>query len=197
MNVTTFATPARRRVSFPTGIFSTIFKKIVSNPKKIILLIVGLLAAYGLYTIFFSGSSNAAPKVLPLKQSFNVSAKTQDGRSTNGILKVDVTGTYKTDNLLVQGTKVTARNGKQFLVLNMEITNPYNLALYTYPVDSFRLISSDGKKFAPTAHQGNVEIRPQATKTSNIGFIVPLSQKKFKVEVGALTGEKVLLDFSL
>ncbi len=198
MNVTTFAPTSRRRIALPTGALSNIFKKIISNPKRIAFTVIALLAAFGLYTIFFGGSeTNTATKILPLKQSFEVTAKTKDGKNTNGDFKVDVTGTFRAESLLVQGQRVAARNGKEFLVVNMEISNPYNVALYTYPVDTFRLLGVDGKKYAPTAHQGNVEVRPQSTKTSNVGFIVPQGTKKFKVEIGELTGEKVLLEFSL
>lgn len=200
MNVTTFAPSTRRRIAFPTGAISNIFKKIISNPKRIVFVIMALLAAFGLYTIFFGGSSNsnsAPTKILPLKQNFSVVALTKDGKTTNGNFAIDVTGAYRADSILIQGSNVVARNGKDFLVINMELSNPYNLPLYNYPVDSFRLIGVDGKKYAPTAHQGNVEVRPQATKTSNVGFIVPKELKKFKVEVGQLTGDKVLLEFSL
>lgn len=198
MNVTTFTPVERKRISFSNLSFGGIFKKIFSNPKRIIYIVIGLLAAFGFYTIFFSNKNEATEvKILPLKQSFIANAKTQDGKSTNGNLKIDVTGSYKAEDILIQGSRVIARNGKTFLVVNMEISNPYNQALYTHPVDSFRLIDGSGKKFAPTAHQGNVEIRPQSTKTSNVGFIVPKDQKKFKVEVGELNSEKVILEFSL
>lgn len=198
MNVTTFTPVGRKRISFPIASVTNVFKKIFSNPKRIVFVIVALLAAFGLYTIFFGGSdTNTATKILPLKQSFEVVAKTKDGKNTNGNFKVDVTGTFKAESLLVQGQRVVARNGKEFLIVNMEVSNPYNVALYTYPVDTFRLLGVDGKKYAPTAHQGNVEVRPQSTKTSNVGFIVPKGTKKFKVEIGELTGDKVLLEFSL
>ncbi len=199
MNVTTFTPVGRKRISFPIASVTNVFKKIFSNPKRIVFVIVALLAAFGLYTIFFGSSNiNSAPtKILPLKQTFSVVALTKDGKTTNGNFKVDVTGAYRADSILIQGSNVIARNGKDFLVINMELSNPYNLPLYNYPVDSFRLIGVDGKKYAPTAHQGNVEVRPQATKTSNVGFIVPKEIKKFKVEVGQLTGDKVLLEFSL
>ncbi len=198
MNVTTFAQTQSKRSSFSIAPVTSFVKKIFSKPSRIVFIILAIFAAIGVYSIFFANRGNTSPaKILPLKQSFTVTAKTQDGKNTNGNLKIDVTGAYTTDNLLVQGSKVLARNNKMFMVMNMDISNQYNVPLYTYPVDSFRLIDSSGKKFAPTAHQGNVEIRPQSTKTSNVGFIVPTGTKKFKVEVGELTGNKVILEFSL
>lgn len=201
MNVTTFAPVERKRISFSSSSFGGVFKKIFSNIKVIGFIIMALLAAFGLYSIFIgnnNSANNSAPaNVLPLKQSFSVVAQTKDDKTTNGNFKVDVTGAYRSDSVLVQGTSVVARNGKDFMVINMDITNQYNVPLYMYPVDSYRLIDTDGKKYAPTAHQGQVEVRPQSTKTSNVGFIVPKDQSKFKIEVGQLTGSKVILDFSL
>lgn len=200
MNVTTFTPVTRRRFSLPVSGIGGVFKKVFSSPKRIFFVILSLLAAFGLYAIFFgsNGTNNtASTKILPLKQSFSVVAQTKDGKTTNGNFAIDVTGAYRSGTVLVQGTSVVAKNNKDFLVINMDITNPYNVPLYIYPVDNYRLVDSTGKKFAPTTHQGQVEVRPQSTKQSNVGFIVPLNQNKFKIEVGQLTGDKVLLDFSL
>lgn len=204
MNVTTIAPTVRGRVTLPLvssifAAFKKIFSFFFSKPKRIVYLVIGVFAAVGIYSIFFSGTNNnsVSGKLLPLKQNFDVVAKTKDGKNTNGKFQVEVTSAHKAESLLIQGQKVIARNKKVFLVVNMEISNSYKVALYNQPVDSFRLIGADGKRYAPTAHQGNVEVRPESTKTSNVGFIVPVDQKKFKVEVGDLNSDKVILEFSL
>ncbi len=205
MNVTTIAPSVRSRVTLPlvSSIFAAlkkVFSFFLSKPKRIIYLVIGAFAAVGIYSIFFSGgnsNNSVTGKLLPLKQNFEVVAKTKDGKNTNGKFQVEVISAHRAESLLIQGQKVIARNKKVFLVVNMEISNSYKVALYNQPVDSFRLIGSDGKRYAPTAHQGNVEVRPESTKTSNVGFIVPLDQKKFKVEVGDLNSDKVILEFSL
>lgn len=200
MSVTTF-TPTtsteRRRLSFPRfGVFSSV-KKIVAKPKRVVFALVLLAVLFGLYTIFIGNRTSSDGKVLPLSHNYEVVAKTKDGKNTNGRFPIEVISAQKTESVLVQGQRVTARNNKVFMVLNMEISNSYNVPLYTYPVDSFRLIDADGKKFAPTAHQGNVEVRPQSTKTSNVGFVVPEDATRFKVEIGELSGEKTILEFTL
>lgn len=203
MNVTTIAPSVRRRVALPfisniVSAIKAVFSFFFSKPKRLAYLIVAIFAAVGIYTIFFNnGSSNVSGKLLPLKQDFEVVAKTKEGKNTNGKFQVEVTSAHRAETLLIQGQKVIARNNKIFLVVNMEISNSYKVALYNQPVDSFRLIGSDGKRYAPTAHQGNVEIRPESTKTSNVGFVVPEGQKRFKVEVGDLNSDKVILEFSL
>lgn len=200
MNVSTFTPLIDQQVSLSRASanpLSKIFKFARKNLKKGIYLLVGIFALVGIYTIFFGNNTPSASKILPMKQSFSVVAKTQTGKLTNGNLKIDVTGAQKAPSLLVQGQKVIARNNKIFLIVNMEISNSYKVPLYMYPVDGFRLIGIDGKKFAPTAHQGNVEIRPESTKSSNVGFVVPETTKKFKVEVGDLNSDKVILEFTL
>lgn len=199
MSVTTFSptTTTRRRLSLPFPGFFSFVKNIFSKPKKAVLLLLAIVAVVGAYFIFVGDRETSTGKALPLSHNFDVVAKTKDGKNTNGKFPIEITSAQRTDSVLVQGQRVNARNNKQFLVLNMEISNNYNVPLYTYPVDSFRLIDNDGKKFAPTAHQGNVEVRPQATKTSNVGFIVPEGTKRFKVEVGELNGEKTILEFTL
>lgn len=203
MNVTTIAPSERRKVALPlvSSVLDAVKNTVsffISKPKRIVYLVIAAFAAVGIYTIFFSNNnSGVTGKLLPLKQNFEVVAKTKDGKNTNGKFQVEVTSANKAESLLIQGQRVIARNNKIFLVVNMEISNSYKVALYNQPVDSFRLIGDDGKKYAPTAHQGNVEIRPQSTKTSNVGFVVPKDQKKFKVEVGDLNSDKVILEFSL
>lgn len=199
MSVTTFSptTTTRRRLNITfSGIFS-FAKNIFSKPKRVVFVLITLIALAGLYYIFIGNRETSTGKALPLSHNFEVVAKTKDGKNTNGKFPIEVTSAQTAESVLVQGQRVTARNNKEFLVLNMEISNSYNVPLYTYPVDSFRLIDVDGKKFAPTAHQGNVEVRPQSTKTSNVGFIVPQGSKKFKVEIGELNGEKTILEFTL
>ncbi len=197
MNVTTFTPSVQKRSTLP--VISPIVSFFFSKPKRILFALVTLAALLGIYFIFFTGHNSNTPitNIVPLSQKFDVVAKTQDGKTTNGKFHVEVTGTYRAPSLLVQGETVTARNGKDFVIVNMEVTNSYNVPLYIQPVDDFRLIGADGKKFAPTAHQGNVEVRPQSTKTSNVGFVVPKSTRKFKVEVGDLNSDKVILEFSL
>ena len=203
MNVTTIAPSVRRRVALPfiSNIFSAakaVFSFFFSKPKRLFYLVVAIFAAVGIYTIFFSNNNNSiSGKLVPLRQNFEAVAKTKEGKTTNGKFQVEVTSAHRAESLLIQGQKVIARNNKIFLVVNMEISNSYKVALYNQPVDSFRLIGNDGKRYAPTAHQGNVEVRPESTKTSNVGFIVPKDQKRFKVEVGDLNSEKVILEFSL
>lgn len=167
------------------------------SPRLAIFTILGFLVAVGGYLIVSNLNTAQPSPVLTLNQNFSVVALTQDGKKTNGKLYYQVTGAQKATSMLVQGQNVIVKNHKIFLIVNMEITNNYLVPLYTYPVDSFRLVDTDGKRYAPTTHQGNVEIRPESTKTSNVGFVVPETAKTFKIEAGDLTGAKTTLEFSL
>ena len=100
------------------------------------------------------------------------------------------------NSLLVQGKRAKTREGKTFLIINMEVENTYSVPLYSFPVDIVRLVREDGKRIAPSVHQGTVEVRPISTKKSNVGFVVDPNDKDFKLEVGEVSGEKEILEIS-
>jgi len=78
----------------------------------------------------------------------------------------------------------------------MEIENPHKVQLYAFPVDLFRFIRDDGQKFAPSVHQGKVLVRPEATKKSNVAFVVKPTEKKFRIEIGEVGKSKEILEIT-
>ncbi|OGY21078.1 MAG: hypothetical protein A2126_03715 [Candidatus Woykebacteria bacterium GWB1_45_5] len=131
-----------------------------------------------------------------INQTYTVTARTKERKATDGNLELTVTNAQIGSSILVQGKVARPIKGKAFLIINMEIENPYKVALYAFPVDLFRFVRSDGQKFAPSVHQGTVEIRPQATKKSNIAFVVAPSDKKFTIEVGEIGKDKETLEIT-
>ncbi|MEX0616868.1 MAG: hypothetical protein WD231_03610 [Candidatus Woykebacteria bacterium] len=132
-----------------------------------------------------------------INQEFSIQARTKDKlRVRDATLAINLVDAQEADNLLVQGKRARTRDGKTFLIINMEVENSYSVPLYTFPVDLMRLVREDGKKVAPSVHQGTVEVRPISTKKSNVGFVVDPSEKNFKIEFGELNDEKKILDIS-
>jgi hypothetical protein len=127
-------------------------------------------------------------------KAYQVTARTKSGKLTDGEFKITITNAHYSDSLLVQGKTARPVKGKRFLVVEMEIENPYKVPLYAFPVDIFRFIREDETKFAPSVHQGAVEIRPQATKKSNVAFVIEPGDKEFKIEVGDLNKDKEVLE---
>jgi hypothetical protein len=172
--------------------FSSKIKSFVSKPKNIFIAAVVVLLLIAA-TFFINSSQTLNQKPVTINKQYSITARTSDRRGTDGTLKLRVTDAQFADSIIVQGKTARPVKGKIFLIINMEIENPYRVVLYTFPVDLFRLIRSDGEKFAPSVHQGSVEIRPQATKKSNVAFVVLPGDKKFKLEVGEVSGTKQTL----
>ena len=131
-----------------------------------------------------------------INQTYTVTARTKERKATDGNLTLKVNNAQIGSSILVQGKTARPIKGKAFLIVNMEIENTYKVPLYVYPVDLFRFVRDDGQKFAPSVHQGTVEIRPQATKKSNVAFVVEPNDKKFTIEVGEVGKEKQTLEIT-
>ena len=72
--------------------------------------------------------------------------------------------------------------------------NPDKVVYYSNPTDLFRYLRGDGKKFAPTVHQGIIQVRPDSTKNSNVGFVIDANANTFLVEMGDLEGQRQTLE---
>ena len=168
------------------------------NPRNLV--IAGLIVVALIALVFFlfsrKNQGTAENPTVKINRPYTVVARTKERKSTDGNLKLTVTNAQIGNSVLVQGKTARPVKGKVFLIINMEIENSYKVALYAFPVDLFRFVRSDGQKFAPSVHQGTVEIRPQATKKSNIAFVVSPDDKKFKIEIGEIGKEKETLEIT-
>jgi hypothetical protein len=170
----------------------------LKRPRTLIiggLIVLAVIIGIVSFFVIKNASSESADKPsVNINQVYTITAKTIDKKLTDGKLKLRVTNATYADSILVTGQVATPVKGKTFLIINMEIENPYKVSLYAFPVDLFRFVRSDGALFAPSVHQGTVEIRAQSTKKSNIAFVVLPTDKKFTIEVGEIGQAKKTLE---
>jgi len=179
-----------RKSSFINKIFS-----FLSKPRNLgLVAIILIILTVGFFLMNALGVTKKSSVII--NKEYSVTAKTQDKKLTNGKFTVKITSAQFSDSILVQGKKAKPVEGKVFLVVNMEIENTYKVPLYAFPVDLLRFIRNDGQGFAPSVHQGSVEIRPQSTKKSNVAFVVLPTEKRFKLEVGEVGGIKQTLQIN-
>jgi hypothetical protein len=171
----------------------------IANPKNLAIgAVIVLILIFGAVFLFNTGPSDDAEDKPTVKigKSYEIIARTKDKKRTTGRFNLTVTNAQFSDSILVQGKRARPVKGKTFLVLNMEIENSHKVQLYAFPADLFRFEREDGKKFAPSVHQGTVLVRPQATKKNNVAFVVLPSEKKFKIEVGDVGETKETLEIT-
>lgn len=184
------------RFKAPTWKFSLFsFGRNRRSLKWLLIALVGvgvLTAAY--FLLRAGGQDTLGANKTAINQTYAIVARDKDGRSLGTETNLVITDAEKTSSVLIQGKRYNTRNGKLFLLINFEMDNPDTSVYYTNPTDLVRYQRVDGKKFAPTVHQGIVQVRPQSTKNSNVGFVVDESEKNFTIEIGEVDGTKQTLE---
>lgn len=160
----------------------------------IILLVAVVLAALGIFLATRTGGSPLGTSQKKIDQTYSVLARDKNGNSLNRYINLHVTDVGKVNTVLVQGQKLRARDGKEFLLVNFETDNATKTVFYLNPTDLVRYLKSDGKKFAPTVYQGILEVRPESSKNSNIGFVIEPKDETFVLEIGDLESQKQTLE---
>lgn len=171
------------------------FPSVLKKFRLPILIIAAVAILVGLGVWAQSGVSKKPQAII--NQVFAVQARTKDKvRVRDADLGVKLTNSEIANSLLVQGKRAKTREGKTFFIINMEVENQFSVPLYIFPVDLLRLVREDGKRIAPSVHQGTVEVRPISTKKSNVGFVIDPDDRNFQIEFGELSSEKQLLEIS-
>lgn len=155
-------------------------KKLLTNHKLLVVSLAGLIVLGGaVKSVFLSDSRAKVQAQTELSQTY-----------TFNNLTLTFTQASKQPEVLIKGKRAYARNEKTFLILDFNLTNTTSAPLFLNLEDRVRWIESEQVHIAPQVEQGDLEVRPQSTKRSNVGFVVPEGQKEFTIQVGELNGEK-------
>lgn len=163
----------------------------------ILILIVGLIGfgiskskkVTGSPTAVTNGVQTNGNPTLGINKEYNFPIYNK-GKKTENNLKMVVTTVERSDKILINGKPASAKDGKDFLIINLEISNPTQDKLNIRPVDFFRLVDDQGNQFAADVHNDPVKAEPISIKKTRIGFLVDEKQKSFKCLVGEINGEK-------
>lgn len=102
--------------------------------------------------------------------------------------------------IIVQGQRATAVNGRDFLILNLKITNNLKKTIQLNTRDYIRLTTaSDSKEqLAPDIHNDPVEVQAISTKFTRVGVALDESdvKKTIHLKVGEIDGSKQNIDLN-
>jgi hypothetical protein len=103
------------------------------------------------------------------------------------------------DEIVVQGQKTTAVAGRTFLILTLKITNSFDKNININARDYIRLSvnGNDKELLAADIHNDPVSIQAISTKYSRLGFPINETDKKLKLSVGEIDGNKQNIDLNL
>jgi hypothetical protein len=189
-----------RRFNFP-------LKK--SNlPLKPILLVILLVAGFLLVVKFLTRNNQGsvagetinvsdAKKTLDLNKEFGVPLKTSDGDELSSI-KYLLEKAEIRDEIIYKGKRATAVEGRDFLIVNLKITNDYTKPIELRSRDYIRLSvnGNESEWLAPDIHNDPVEIQAISTKLTRVGFPINESDANLVLQVGEIDGEKEKIPLS-
>lgn len=144
-----------------------------------------------------SGNNFAPTKEIVINRQFNIPIRTTKGEASGDTLKITLTTAENTNKILIQGQPATARDGKSFLILNLEVENSTKNQLTVRPVDLIRMIDADNKSYAPDIHNNDVAVEPISIKKTRAGYVIDDSQKHFKFLIGEVSGNKETIEVNL
>lgn len=102
------------------------------------------------------------------------------------------------DEIVLSGQKAIAPKGTTYLITTIELTNDSNKFIEMKVRNYVRLSKNGDKKlYAASIHNDPVEIQPQSTKQTRLGFPVNDTDKDFVLRVGDLDGKKDLINVDL
>jgi len=179
------------------------FRFLWQHKKWVVLVAVVLVAGFFVRSRFAASAESGSGEVAGAEaehmvgQAFFFQGRSAEGLLTDQSLELEFVNVAKQEEVLIRGQRAQAKNGKVFLVFEIALRNNTDQVLYLDPVDLVRWIETEKDYVAPQVSQGNLEVRPQSTKKSNLGFVVPDAQKDFSLQVGELDGEKSTFEIEL
>ncbi len=148
-----------------------------------------------------TGSSNdATPNALAtihLDRKFNFPLTDEKGKEV-GTFEYVIQSASLQKQIIVQGQRATAVNGRVFLILNLKITNSLKQTIQLNTRDYLRLIlaSNSSEQLAPDIHNDPVEVQAISTKYTRVGVAVDEAdaRKLIQLKVGEIDGTKQNVD---
>jgi|SRR5579885_2350837 len=95
------------------------------------------------------------------------------------------------NQIILKGQKATAVAGKEFLIINLQITNNYTKSIDLNTRDYVRLsVNNSSERLAPDIYNDPVEVQAISTKLTRLGFAINTSDRNLVLHVGEITGPK-------
>ncbi|HEY5600724.1 MAG TPA: hypothetical protein VIK81_01405 [Patescibacteria group bacterium] len=188
--------PSLPNLSFPK--FSKISKKAIF----LTLAIAGIVLVAILYVLVLGGRTSGLKSAVtdlrmastPINRNLVFPIVDKDGKPSGIEVEMNVANAELIKRILIKGQPAQAKDGKIFLIYNLELVNDSNKQIKVRPVDLVRLVDPSGKLFAPDIHNDAVEIEPTSTKKTRVGYVVDEGVKNFTLQVGEIGKDKQTIE---
>ena len=182
--------------------------KNVFDKKKLISIataIVGILILFLIGRALFAGSSTSekveikeASAQMELNREFSFPLKDSEGKDVSSF-KYKVESAELRDEIVVKGQRANSIKGREFLIINLKLSNDYDKTIQINTRDYMRLsVNGDESEWlAPEIHNDPAEVQAISTKNTRVGFPINESDEKLIIQVGEINGNKEKIELSL
>jgi hypothetical protein len=112
-------------------------------------------------------------------------------------LEYILTGYELAKEIIVKGQRAMAVAGRQFLIVNIHLTNQLDRTIDVRSRDYLRLSVNNGEWMAPDIHNDPVEIEPKSSIDTQLGFPINESDKNLRLKVGEINSEGTIIPIGL
>ena len=168
----------------------------------VVVFILGAFLFFGKSWTTIIGNTNGKPAPSVAKETKTINKEIEfpirysKGNEVNKLkYKIETAGLY--DSIIVKGQRARAVQGRNFLILNLKLTNQYTQAIEIKTSDYVRLSVNNKNEFlAPDIHNDPVAVQPISTKYTRIGFPINDSDKNLMLRIGEIKGKKETIKLS-
>lgn len=186
--------------------------------KRLFLLLVGIIVVVSVVTIFFSvragmmskgasdKQSNAGANQVQLEKplahetlnkTYLFPLRDASGKLLGNISYVLQDAELRTQ-IIVNGQQATSIAGREFLIIDLKLTNNYQKEITINARDYVRLMrNGTTEKLAPDIHNDPVNVQAISTEYTRIGFPINTTDKDLKLQVGEIDGTKDIVPLSI
>lgn len=175
-------------------------------------IVIGVLVIIGIVSLV-SGLPNAksSPQVagenitvpnalstVDLNKNFAFPLRDEDAKEV-GRFNFIIENAELKKQIIVQGKRATAVNGRVFLVFNLKIENDLKYPMGLPTRNYIRVIvNNNNELLAPDIHNDPVEVQPFSTKYTRLALAIDEkdAEKTVKVQVGEIEGSKQTIDLN-
>ena len=102
------------------------------------------------------------------------------------------------NEIIVQGRRYLAVEGRSFLIVTIKITNNFGQAIEIDTRDYMRLVvnGEEGEKLAPEIHNDPVEVQAISVKYTRLGFTIDDDVSSLALQVGEIDNDKQTIDLN-
>jgi len=176
----------------------SIKETIKKKPRVLITIALLLLVVFFGSRIFTAKVAKKSNQITPvavqkitLSSSVDFMGLDMQGKQTKNKVKMSIVSAEKNGEVLVKDQTYKAKEGKTFLIVNLELRNDTTEKLNIIPGDLIRLtVGTEDKKYAPDLHNNAVLVAPISVKNDRIGFVIDSNAQSLKLLVGELEKKK-------